>query len=292
MSKYVVLVMALVGVAHADTPEQAKVKALETQVVRLEERLKKLEATNAQYSEALDFLQKVYVQQKAQAAIQDESEHAPDKMFAVDIADSVRSGHMQGPAGAGVTVVWAFDLADPYSARMQAPIDELVAERKGKVRVVYKHMIVHPAVAVPAHHAACAAAKQGKFTAFFKAWWEKGYESYKAQRDNDAYSQKRILEIAKQAGLDTKRLEADMNGAECKKRVEADMAELTKFRVNATPTFFINGYVTSGAVTKSVFADLLDHAIGEVTKSGVPAAKYYANVVMKGEKQFRSKAAK
>jgi len=121
---------------------------------------------------------------------------------------------------------------------------------------------------------------------------EKGYEAYKAQRDTDAFSKGRILEIAKGAGLDTKRLEADMNGADCKKRVEADMAELAKFRVNATPTFFINRYVTTGAQPRDVFADKLDHAIDEVTKSGVPAAKYYANVVMKGEKRFRNKSAK
>lgn len=292
MWKYAVVVIAFVGVAHADTPDQAKVKALEVQVGKLEERVKKLEAVNAQYAEALAFLQKVYQQQLQQAAAEQERELAPDTLFAVDIADSVKSGHVQGPADAGVTIVWAFDLADPYSARMQGPIDELLSEHKGKVRVVYKHMIVHPAVAVPVHHAACAAAKQGKFPAFFKAWWEKGYEAYKTQRDADAFSQQRILDVAKGAGLDTKRLEADMNGAECKKRVEADMAELEKFKVNATPTFFINGYVSSGAEPKATFGEKLDHAIEAVAKSGVPAAKYYTNVVMKGEKQFRSKAAK
>ncbi|HTL32513.1 MAG TPA: hypothetical protein VL326_05290, partial [Kofleriaceae bacterium] len=63
MWKSALLVVVFVGVAHADTPDQAKVKALEAQVGKLEERVKKLEAVNAQYAEALAFLQKVYQQQ-------------------------------------------------------------------------------------------------------------------------------------------------------------------------------------------------------------------------------------
>ena len=39
----------------------------------------------------------------------------------------------------------------------------------GKVRVVFKNMVVHPQVVTRAHLAGCAAGKQGKFIAYKEA---------------------------------------------------------------------------------------------------------------------------
>jgi hypothetical protein len=78
----------------------------------LEARVKKLEETNAKYAEALEFLQKVYGQQKQQQQAQEESEPAPDAMFAVDIKPNIEAGLVEGPAtGANVTIVEAWDFA-------------------------------------------------------------------------------------------------------------------------------------------------------------------------------------
>ena len=78
----------------------------------LEARVKKLEETNAKYAEALDFLQKVYGQQKQQQQAQEDSEPAPDAMFAVDIKPSLEANLVEGPAtGAQVTSVEAWDFA-------------------------------------------------------------------------------------------------------------------------------------------------------------------------------------
>lgn len=78
----------------------------------LEARVKKLEETNAKYAEALDFLQKVYSQQKAQQAAQEREQHDPEAIFAVDIAPNIAAGLVEGPAaGAPVTIIEAFDFA-------------------------------------------------------------------------------------------------------------------------------------------------------------------------------------
>jgi PBP1b-binding outer membrane lipoprotein LpoB len=78
----------------------------------LEARVKKLEETNAKYAEALDFLQKVYSQQKAQQQAQEREEPAPDAVFAVDIKPNIEAGLVEGPAtGAPVTIVEAWDFA-------------------------------------------------------------------------------------------------------------------------------------------------------------------------------------
>ena len=78
----------------------------------LEARVKKLEEQNAKYAEALDFLQKVYNQQKQQQQAQEDSEPDPNAVFAVDIAQNIKGGLVEGPAtGAPVTIVEAWDFA-------------------------------------------------------------------------------------------------------------------------------------------------------------------------------------
>lgn len=78
----------------------------------LEARVKKLEEQNAKYAEALDFLQKVYNQQKQQQQAQEDSEPDPNAVFAVDISQNIKGGLVEGPAtGAPVTIVEAWDFA-------------------------------------------------------------------------------------------------------------------------------------------------------------------------------------
>ena len=77
----------------------------------LEARVKKLEESNAKYAEALDFLQKIYAQQKQQQAQEERDDPAEDAVFAVDIAPDIAGGQVEGPATACVTIVEAWDFA-------------------------------------------------------------------------------------------------------------------------------------------------------------------------------------
>jgi protein-disulfide isomerase len=156
--------------------------------------------------------------------------------------------------------------------------------------VVFKNMVVHPQVVTDAHHAGCAAAKQGKFVEFKNAFWDKAFGPYAAQHDPTKLGVDNIMAIAKDLGLDTARLKADMNGPECKAHIQADMAELGKFKVGSTPTFFINGKLVVGAVAKENFKQIIDEKLKVAEASGVSGASYYDKEVMeKGVKQFRSK---
>jgi len=89
----------------------------------LEDRVAKLEAENARYKEALEYLQKVYNAEKQaaqQPAAQQQKQAPPDRaamepdpdaQFAVDIAPDVKGGQVDGPNSACVTVVEAWDFA-------------------------------------------------------------------------------------------------------------------------------------------------------------------------------------
>ena len=256
----------------------------------LEARVKKLEDSNAKYAEALDFLQKVYAQQKQQQDAEERDEPAPDATFAVDIANDVKAGQVEGPASAPVTIVEAFDFACPYCRKVSDTLDALVKDYPGKVRIVYKNMVVHPQVATPAHLASCAAAKQGKYVVMKNALWTKGFDAYAAARDPSKLNEENVIAIAHDVGLDTDKLKSDMHSSDCDAQLKADMQELEKFHVNSTPTLFVNGTHVGGALPEATFKQLIDEKLKAFESSGVPAADYYDKEIMaKGEKKFRSK---
>jgi outer membrane murein-binding lipoprotein Lpp len=84
----------------------------------LEARVAKLEAENAKYKEAFEYLQMAYnqakqgqQQQQAQQQQREEQEPDPAAQFAVDVVPDVKGGQVDGPNSACVTVVEAWDFA-------------------------------------------------------------------------------------------------------------------------------------------------------------------------------------
>lgn len=162
-------------------------------------------------------------------------------------------------------------------------------EYDGKVRVVFKNMVVHPQQVATAHLAGCAAGKQQKFVPYYHAFWEKAFTPYAQSRDASKLGEENIMAIAKELGLDTAKLKADMEGAECRALIQSDEAELRKFKVNGTPGFFINGKFVGGALPKEGFKQIIDERLKVAESSGVTGAEYYDKEIMgKGEKKFRS----
>jgi len=165
-----------------------------------------------------------------------------------------------------------------------------VKDFNGKVRVVYKNMVVHPQIVMKGHLAGCAASKQQKFDEFRHTWWEKAYGPYASAHDPSKLGDESIMAIAKDLHLDEAKFKADMDSEQCKQQVNGDMAELQKWHVNATPSLFINGRVFGWNGQPDAFKNAIDEEIKKVEASGVPCGEYYEKFVMeKGEKTFKSK---
>jgi len=257
-----------------------------------EDRLARIENTLAKYREPLEFLSKVYEQQQQQADQEARREHAPDAMFAVPVAGDLEVGMVEGPSTAYVTIVKAFDFACPYCMKVNDTMHELVKDYGGKVRVVYKNLVVHPETATMGHLASCAAAKQHKYLEFKDAFWTNAFTPYAQSRgaDADKMGKDHILAFSKDLGLDTAKMAADMDSDDCRMLLKHDSEELEAFQVGSTPTFFINGKHVSGALPTEAFKTLIDEQLKIAEQSGVGAADYYDKVVIaKGEKKFRSK---
>ena len=154
------------------------------------------------------------------------------------------------------------------------------------MRVVLKHMVVHPQQVTVAHVVACAAAKQGKFQEFYAAFWKHGFEPYASQRDPSMLSEDNVFKIAADVGVDPTRMQADVPS--CQSVIAADEEELRKFKVNGTPAFFINGEFIGGGIPKEAFKQVIDQKLAIAERSGVPGAVYYEQEIRgKGEKSVQ-----
>src|SRR5687767_5996907 len=92
----------------------------------------------------------------------------PSLTFSVPIA---AADPVEGPADAKVTIVEAFEFLCPYCYMVNPVIDRVRAKYPKDVRVVGKSFLIHGQPAAQAAQVACAAHKQGKYTAVKTALW-------------------------------------------------------------------------------------------------------------------------
>ena len=202
----------------------------------------------------------------------------PSTVYAVPVAGSP----FRGPKTAKVTMVRIFEFACPYCERSRVTMDQLRGLYGRDLRIVYKHLLVHPHIATLPAQAACAADEQKRFFEMEDALWEK---AYKQNRD---FSQTNIETIARGLGLDMKRFLRDLHSPMCVKRVADDQALAGQVGARGTPAFFINGRFLSGARPINQFQQLIDEELAKANraiKAGtVKQRDYYDYVVKNGKK--------
>ena len=158
----------------------------------------------------------------------------------------------KGPDNAPVTIVVFTDFQCPYCIRLEPMLHEIFEKNKDKVRLVFKNfpLTMHP-MADPAHRAAWAAGKQGKF-------WEFHDRLFKSPQ----LSQAVIEATAKDLGLDMERFKADMASPAAKERIAKDIADGENAQVSGTPTVFINGRVPQQR-TLEFYQRMIDEELGK-----------------------------
>ena len=160
--------------------------------------------------------------------------------------------HIHGPANAPVTLVEYGDFECPDCGIAYPTVGKLMERMGDQLRFVYRY---YPLVEMHPHaeHAAEvaeAAAAQGKF-------WEMYNELYQHQRQLD---DDHLMQYAQAIGMDTQRLDDDMQKAVYTKRVEDDIASGDQSGVEGTPTFYINGMYYDGAYNVDAMQEALEQA--------------------------------
>jgi protein-disulfide isomerase len=107
--------------------------------------------------------------------------------------------------------------------------------------------------------AARAAQEQGKF-------WE--YHDLLYENQSGGFSDERLVELAREAGLDVERFEEDLASGRFEQAVAEDFREGQRTGITGTPTFLINGRVLAGLQTQGVYESAIEQAKEEAERGG------------------------
>lgn len=152
---------------------------------------------------------------------------------ALTVAEVMPKGAFtRGNPSAKVSLVEFSDFQCPACLAVKPTLDAVLSKHKDTLIFSYRHFPLdqHP-FARKAAQTAEAAGAQGKF-------WEM-YDLLFANQDK--FSDTMFSDLAKQLSLDMEKFEKDMKSSELTNRVANDQADGTRFGVNSTPTFFLNG---------------------------------------------------
>lgn len=158
---------------------------------------------------------------------------------------------VRGDAAAPVSIVLFAEFQCPYCARLLPLLEQVLAQNKGKVKLVFKHfpLKMHQ-FALAAAVASEVAAKTGEFWVFH----DRLFEAY------DQLSNEKILSIAAELGFDRTQFEKEMKDPALFKKIQADIDEGLQADVGGVPKVFINGRQLRKRTIEG-FQELIDDAL-------------------------------
>jgi protein-disulfide isomerase len=157
-------------------------------------------------------------------------------------------------SGGPVTLVVFTEYLCPFCQRLEETLAALQDAYPGRLHIVYRNFIVHAQAELFAR-AVLAAHRQGKFRELHKLLFEN-------QAELRTEPEATLDRLAAAAGANVQRLHRDMESAEIREQLEADVAEAKRIGVSGTPTTYINGRRISGARAVADFRAVLDELLG------------------------------
>lgn len=157
----------------------------------------------------------------------------------------------KGPASAKVTIIEFSEFQCPFCSKAAQIVKEVEKKYGDKVRIVFKHfpLSFHPH-AQKASEAAMCAHEQAP-----EKFWTMHDEMFADQAKLEEPS---LIEKAKKSGLDEAKFKECLTSGKFKAIVEADVKLGESLGIKATPTFFINGQMLSGALPIESFSEVID----------------------------------
>ena len=167
-----------------------------------------------------------------------------------------------GAANAPVTIVTFSDFTCTYCQQAAEVLDRIMSARPQDVKVIFKHMPYGKDS--PARLAAeyfVAASLQNDHAPWLL------YKRFFAEPEKlSAEAQNFTAKAAEQAGLNMKKLTADLKNKKVSAIIEEDMADAKRLNVEGTPYFLVNDLTVRGAVSYDLFNAAVDMALAHSKK--------------------------
>ncbi|MBW7955289.1 thioredoxin domain-containing protein [Patescibacteria group bacterium] len=149
-----------------------------------------------------------------------------------------------GPENAKVTIVEFSDFQCPSCRAAQPLVKQILEKYPNDVRFVYRHF---PLVTI--HFNAQRAAEAAEAARSSEKFWEFHDLLFAEQNTwselNDAEFKAKLDEYAEKLAIDKTEFQKKMESKEIKDVVAADVTDGNRAGVDGTPTFFVNGQLTS-----------------------------------------------
>lgn len=145
--------------------------------------------------------------------------------------------YLPASPSAKLTVVEFGDYECPACGLYQPLVKKLLTDFAGQVNFVFRNFpLSQHANAQISAQAVEAAGLQGKF-------WEMHDKVYESQKEWADLSDPKdtFIGYATGLGLDTEKYKTDIESADIKKKIQSDYSDGTLIKLNATPTFYLNG---------------------------------------------------
>jgi protein-disulfide isomerase len=168
------------------------------------------------------------------------------------------SGKSIGSPSAPITVVDYSDFQCHYCRQFAVDIEPLIDEyyiQTGKIRFVFKHLIIFGDESVLAAEAAECAAEQNQFWPYYHALMDLELST----RAKD-FTTEKAQELAQKLGLDMTLFSESLTSGKFRDKVTQEVSESTSLGFQLIPTFVVNGVQTDPKVNTSFdeFSKVLD----------------------------------
>ena len=190
--------------------------------------------------------------QNMQAQQEQEKNKVVRKYVAKHADEMIGGAPIAGNVDAKKTIFLWSDYSCPYCRRVHAELARVLADRDD-VRLVLKNFSIHGALSDAPAKAVIAAkiqdnAKAAKLDQLLMA---KEYYTQDDMKDQAKLPEKihaNVMKLAKEAGLDTKQLEKDMEGDVVKAELQNVRELAQRFEISGTPYLIIGDKAFPGAI--------------------------------------------
>jgi protein-disulfide isomerase len=171
-----------------------------------------------------------------------------------------------GSANAPVTLIEYGDYQCPFCTKFFSQTEPQIIQdyvNTGKVRMVFRDFAFLGPESTAAANAAQCAEDQNKLWAYHDALYtaKVGDEAKGGNEDDGFYNTAEFLKLAQQVGLTIPAFTSCINSNTDATIVAQEKVAATAAGINSTPSFIINGQLSTGAQPYSVFQQALDAAL-------------------------------
>lgn len=167
----------------------------------------------------------------------------------------IKGGHLRGPEAATLTLVEFGDYECPACGAAHPFVKEILTRYPDKLRLEFHHyplVGVHPN-AMAGAMAAEAAGEQGKYWEMHDALFEHQSEWGESRNPEPLF-----INFASQIGLDVNKFMQSLRSPALQTRILQDVTLADNLKIQATPTFFLNGQEVHLKLSMEDFVQAVD----------------------------------